>query len=196
MPAAGGPPGAQIDPVRPVGVPARQDGPAGLLGSFVGLMREKAEDSGAKDARLDRSLRPDNLFPRDFHVFRVCQRSPSHCDWTVGTRSSASPRHARPVTQGGHIADLARRRGARRDAPRSYVLRFISGKYQGGEFPVAPEKQILIGRSSDLDMVLVEDMVIAQARAHRHAGRPESGSRTSAPRTAPSSTARRSSGRA
>src|SRR5579862_3379457 len=42
---------------------------------------------------------------------------------------------------------------------RSYVLRFISGKYQGGEFPIAPEKQILIGRSSDLDMVLVEDMV-------------------------------------
>ena len=42
---------------------------------------------------------------------------------------------------------------------RSYVLRFISGKYQGGEFPVASEKQILIGRSSDLDMVLVEDMV-------------------------------------
>jgi hypothetical protein len=42
---------------------------------------------------------------------------------------------------------------------RSYVLRFISGKYQGGEFPIAAEKQILIGRSSDLDMVLVEDMV-------------------------------------
>jgi hypothetical protein len=38
-------------------------------------------------------------------------------------------------------------------------LRFISGKYQGGEFPVASDKQILIGRSSDLDMVLVEDMV-------------------------------------
>src|SRR5471030_582991 len=42
---------------------------------------------------------------------------------------------------------------------RSYVLRFISGKYQGGEFPVAADKQILVGRSSDLDMVLVEDMV-------------------------------------
>jgi len=38
-------------------------------------------------------------------------------------------------------------------------LRFISGKYQGGEFPIAQDKQILIGRSSDLDMVLVEDMV-------------------------------------
>jgi hypothetical protein len=42
---------------------------------------------------------------------------------------------------------------------RSYVLRFISGKYQGGEFPIVAEKQIIVGRSSDLDMVLVEDMV-------------------------------------
>jgi pSer/pThr/pTyr-binding forkhead associated (FHA) protein len=46
-----------------------------------------------------------------------------------------------------------------RPGTRQYVLRFISGKYQGGEFPVVPEKQILVGRSSDLDMVLVEDMV-------------------------------------
>ncbi len=42
---------------------------------------------------------------------------------------------------------------------KTYVLRFISGKYQGGEFPLVPEKQIIVGRSSDLDMVLVEDMV-------------------------------------
>ena len=40
-----------------------------------------------------------------------------------------------------------------------YALKFISGKYQGGEFPLKPEKQVIIGRSSDLDMVLVEDMV-------------------------------------
>jgi hypothetical protein len=40
-----------------------------------------------------------------------------------------------------------------------YVLRFISGKYKGGEFPVSNEKEIVVGRSSDLDMVLVEDMV-------------------------------------
>src|SRR5579862_9321236 len=46
-----------------------------------------------------------------------------------------------------------------RAAPRSFVLRFISGKYQGGEFPIVPERQIVVGRSSDLDMVLVEDMV-------------------------------------
>jgi hypothetical protein len=56
---------------------------------------------------------------------------------------------------------------ASRPDGRSYVLRFISGKYQGGEFPVAAEKQILIGRSSDLDMVLVEDMV---SRKHARIG--------------------------
>jgi len=40
-----------------------------------------------------------------------------------------------------------------------FALRFISGKYQGGEFPLMPSSEIIIGRSSDLDMVLVEDMV-------------------------------------
>ena len=44
------------------------------------------------------------------------------------------------------------------DPPR-YALRFISGKYQGGEFPLRMDREIVIGRSSDLDMVLVEDMV-------------------------------------
>ena len=43
--------------------------------------------------------------------------------------------------------------------PKGYVLKFISGKYQGGEFPLEMEREIFIGRSSDLDMVLVEDMV-------------------------------------
>jgi pSer/pThr/pTyr-binding forkhead associated (FHA) protein len=42
---------------------------------------------------------------------------------------------------------------------RAFALKFISGKYQGGEFPLKTEKQIVIGRSSELDMVLVEDMV-------------------------------------
>ena len=45
-----------------------------------------------------------------------------------------------------------------------YALRFISGKYQGGEFPLRMNREIVIGRSSDLDMVLVEDMV-----SRRHA---------------------------
>lgn len=41
----------------------------------------------------------------------------------------------------------------------SYALKFISGKYQGGEFPLREGKEILVGRSTDLDMVLMEDMV-------------------------------------
>jgi pSer/pThr/pTyr-binding forkhead associated (FHA) protein len=40
-----------------------------------------------------------------------------------------------------------------------YALRFISGKYQGGMFPLRANREIVVGRSSDLDMVLVEDMV-------------------------------------
>lgn len=39
------------------------------------------------------------------------------------------------------------------------ALRFISGKYQGGEFPLEENREVLVGRSSDLDMVLVEEMV-------------------------------------
>jgi pSer/pThr/pTyr-binding forkhead associated (FHA) protein len=44
------------------------------------------------------------------------------------------------------------------------ALRFISGKYQGGEFPLEEKREIIVGRSSDLDMVLVEEMV-----SRRHA---------------------------
>ncbi len=47
---------------------------------------------------------------------------------------------------------------------RPYALRFISGKYQGGEVVLTPAKEIVVGRSSDLEMVLVEDMV-----SRRHA---------------------------
>lgn len=47
---------------------------------------------------------------------------------------------------------------------KAYALRFISGKYQGGEFPLPAQGEIVIGRSSELDMVLVEDMV-----SRRHA---------------------------
>ncbi len=42
---------------------------------------------------------------------------------------------------------------------KAFALKFISGKYQGGEFPLKNDKEIVIGRSSELDMVLVEDMV-------------------------------------
>jgi hypothetical protein len=49
-------------------------------------------------------------------------------------------------------------------ASRQLALRFISGKYQGGEFPLGQSQEIVVGRASDLDMVLVEDMV-----SRRHA---------------------------
>lgn len=39
------------------------------------------------------------------------------------------------------------------------ALRFISGKYQGGEFPLEENRELIVGRSSELDMVLVEEMV-------------------------------------
>ena len=42
---------------------------------------------------------------------------------------------------------------------KNYALRFISGKYQGGEFPLPANSEVVVGRASDLDMVLVEDMV-------------------------------------
>ncbi len=41
----------------------------------------------------------------------------------------------------------------------NWVLKFISGKYQGGEFPLEESQEYHIGRSSESDMVLVEDMV-------------------------------------
>ncbi len=45
-----------------------------------------------------------------------------------------------------------------------YAMRFISGKYQGGEFALPPNSEVIVGRASELDMVLVEDMV-----SRRHA---------------------------
>jgi hypothetical protein len=44
-----------------------------------------------------------------------------------------------------------------------WVLKFISGKYQGGEFALEEGEEYVVGRSSECDMVLVEDMV---SRAH------------------------------
>jgi pSer/pThr/pTyr-binding forkhead associated (FHA) protein len=70
---------------------------------------------------------------------------------------------AADVPAGPEMQDSSPKAPATSPAPkpgaRAFVLRFISGKYQGGEFPITPDKQILIGRSSDLEMVLVEDMV-------------------------------------
>jgi hypothetical protein len=53
------------------------------------------------------------------------------------------------------------------DCGAGLALRFISGKYQGGEFPLEESQQVIIGRSSDLDMVLVEEMV---SRRHARIG--------------------------
>jgi hypothetical protein len=56
--------------------------------------------------------------------------------------------------------------------PKAYAFKFISGKYQGGEFPLKPDKQIVIGRSGELDMVLVEDMVSRKhAKINTNAGK-------------------------
>ena len=53
---------------------------------------------------------------------------------------------------------------------RRYALRFVSGKYQGGEFPLSDGEEVVVGRSSDLDMVLVEEMVSRKHAVFRLAG--------------------------
>jgi len=40
-----------------------------------------------------------------------------------------------------------------------YALKFIRGKYTGAEFPLRPNQPVIIGRSSELDVVLVDDLV-------------------------------------
>jgi len=45
------------------------------------------------------------------------------------------------------------------ETPTGLILRFISGKYEGGEFPLMKNRELLIGRSQDMDICLVEDMV-------------------------------------
>jgi hypothetical protein len=78
--------------------------------------------------------------------------------WRVASAALQAPAAMSPPTRMQDPSVKAPAQSTTRGA-RSYVLRFISGKYQGGEFPVVPEKQIIVGRSSELDMVLVEDMV-------------------------------------
>ncbi len=45
-----------------------------------------------------------------------------------------------------------------------YALRFTAGRFKGGEFPLRPNREIVVGRGSEYDMVLDEDMV-----SRRHA---------------------------
>jgi Domain of unknown function (DUF4388)/Inner membrane component of T3SS, cytoplasmic domain len=42
---------------------------------------------------------------------------------------------------------------------RALALRFISGRFQGGEYPLKHSGVIVIGRASGIDLVLAEDMV-------------------------------------
>ena len=42
-------------------------------------------------------------------------------------------------------------------------LRFVGGQFEGGEFPLKPNREVTIGRGSEHDMVLDEDMV---SRSH------------------------------
>jgi hypothetical protein len=44
------------------------------------------------------------------------------------------------------------------------ALRFIAGKYQGGEVPLRGGQELIVGRSSEADIVLIEEMV-----SRRHA---------------------------
>jgi len=48
---------------------------------------------------------------------------------------------------------------AQSSEPQVLVLRFISGKYEGGEFPLLAGQEVLIGRATDADLVLVEELV-------------------------------------
>lgn len=45
-----------------------------------------------------------------------------------------------------------------------FALRFLSGRYQGAVFPLREGREVIVGRSSEVDLVLVEDLV-----SRRHA---------------------------
>jgi hypothetical protein len=40
-----------------------------------------------------------------------------------------------------------------------YALKFVSGRYEGGVYPLRPDREVVIGRQSELDLVLAEDLV-------------------------------------
>ncbi len=54
-----------------------------------------------------------------------------------------------------------------------HVLRFLKGKYRGEEFPLGPDKKnFVVGRSSDVDLVLADDAVSRKhARIYGERGR-------------------------
>ncbi|MEO1268411.1 MAG: FHA domain-containing protein [Myxococcota bacterium] len=71
--------------------------------------------------------------------------------------TAAQQTHKRPLKG-------KQRHDKRRLHTTGYLLTFISGRYQGSEFPVEVGGEIVIGRDGDLDLVLVEEMV-----SHEHA---------------------------
>src|SRR5205823_5470661 len=70
-----------------------------------------------------------------------------------GPADGSAPPDRRALPQAGALAAEASM------SERSYAFRFISGKYQGGEYPLTDSGELVIGRSSELDLVLIEDMV-------------------------------------
>src|SRR5256885_9723536 len=70
-----------------------------------------------------------------------------------GPADGSTPPDRRALPQAGALAAEASM------SERSYAFRFISGKYQGGEYPLTDSGELVIGRSSELDLVLIEDMV-------------------------------------
>src|ERR1035441_8292160 len=52
-----------------------------------------------------------------------------------------------------------------------YVLRFVAGKDQGREFPLPPDLTIVIGRVSDVDLLLLDEKVSRKhAKISTHQG--------------------------
>src|SRR5437762_9994911 len=70
-----------------------------------------------------------------------------------GPADGSAPPDRRALPQAGALTALAIM------SERSYAFRVISGKYQGGEYPLTDSGELVIGRSSELDLVLIEDMV-------------------------------------
>src|SRR5882672_456180 len=98
---------------------------------------------------------------------RACPAGTGHrplCGREAGRGPSAmggSAAHGAAAAHRGHVPEARARAGAegRFMSDRAYALRFISGKYQGGEYPLSDAGELVIGRSSEQDMVLIEDMV-------------------------------------
>src|SRR5437762_13176720 len=70
-----------------------------------------------------------------------------------GPADGSAPPDRRALPQAGALAAEASM------SERSYAFRFISGKYQGGEYPLTDSGELVIGRSSELDLLLIEYMV-------------------------------------